>query len=80
MRRHLVLSILLFTSVFAVLVDHPVVAADLGGRYADAFILIQQGEAAEQKSDFEAALSCALRPSISFSTCDLFSLITAACD
>ena len=27
-----------------------------------------------------AALSCARRPSISFSTCDLFSRFTAACD
>jgi hypothetical protein len=28
----------------------------------------------------DAALSCAFRPSISFSTCDRFSPITAACN
>jgi predicted nuclease with TOPRIM domain len=51
MRIHFVLSLLLFTSAFVALDNQAVAAADTGSRYADAFILVQQGDAAEKKSD-----------------------------
>src|ERR1043166_5426766 len=55
MRKHLVLSLLLVASILGARVDQAVAAADPGGRYADAFILIQEAEAAEQKSDYASA-------------------------
>jgi predicted nucleic acid-binding Zn-ribbon protein len=54
MRKLLVMSLLLFTSTFVALVNQAV-AADPGTRYADAFILIQQGDVAQKNADSATA-------------------------
>jgi hypothetical protein len=55
MKKQFLLSLLLSATPFLTLVGQAV-AADPGSRYADAFILIQQGDAAQKNADSGAAL------------------------
>ncbi|MGA2140638.1 MAG: hypothetical protein ABSH14_17430, partial [Verrucomicrobiia bacterium] len=55
MKNRLVVFFALASCLFSAVLPKCVSAADPGDRYSDAFVLIQQGQAAEEKSDLSTA-------------------------